>query len=269
MNVAEYLEHLLRAESLSDKLTPATNLDYKVDKIYFKECRSPGRSSKISFSDEQELFPKKKQLKQSSARAKALHFFANHEMLAIEIMADIILKHYDEVVRRGLLDEMLEVIAEEQTHLKLYVDRMNELGVEFGDFSLNDFFWRQSRKVQTLDSYFSVMSLTFEAANLDFALYYSNLFKEYEDPETAKILGIVLRDEIKHVKLGAGQLMSQCSRGQLWDRYVDLLPDLMTPARSKGIHFNKELRYKCGLPEEFVDQLVNYQDNFSVTNRKK
>jgi len=269
MNVYDYLDVLLRSGSIEDKLLapPAqfSNLLTPVRSIFPDK---PGRNSDISFKENQTPFPNKKKLRLDSERAKAIHFFANHELLAIEIMAATILHFYDEVVRRGILDEMLEVIYEEQKHLSLYLSRMNDLGVAFGDFAINDYFWRQFIKVDHLDSYFSLMSLTFEAANLDFALYYSNLFKEYGDIESSKILGIVLADEIKHVHLGAAQLIKVCGEDNLWKCYKESLPEFVTPARAKGIQYNEALRIKSGLPLTFVKEMKEYRDDFTVTNRK-
>ena len=74
---------------------------------------------------------------------------------------------------------------------------------EFGQFPLNDFFWRQMPKLKTPAQYTAVMAMTFEAANLDFAQYYSKIFRSFGDHKTADILDIVLEDEISHVAFGA------------------------------------------------------------------
>jgi len=67
---------------------------------------------------------------------------------AIEMMAAAILIYphsTEEDVRfkKGIVT----ALKDEQKHLSLYIKRMNELGYEFGDFPLNDFFWRQLEKV--------------------------------------------------------------------------------------------------------------------------
>ena len=80
---------------------------------------------------------------------------------------------------------------------------MNEFGVEFGDYPLNDFFWRQLSDIDSFDDFFATMSLTFEAANLDFANFYQKVFSEIGDQKTANILKIVYEDELTHVKLGS------------------------------------------------------------------
>src|SRR5690606_37167787 len=141
---------------------------------------------------------------ETDKKAVALNSFANHELLAIEMMASALLiyphKTEDDLrFKKGVL----VALKDEQKHLSLYIKRLQSLGYEFGDFPLNDFFWRQMEKLKTPAQYLAVMSLTFEAANLDFAQFYSRIFQEQGDLETARILQTVLEDEIAHVALGA------------------------------------------------------------------
>src|SRR5262249_16518514 len=132
---------------------------------------------------------------------------------------------------------ILTALKDEQKHLQLYIGRMNELGYEFGDFPLNDFFWRQMEKLKTPEQYSAVMALTLEAANLDFAQHYSKLFREMGDEKTANILDIVLEDEITHVAFGAHWMKRWKGDRSLWDYFRECLPWPMTPARAKGIGF--------------------------------
>ena len=57
-------------------------------------------------------------------------------------------------------------------------------------------------KLPTAAHYTAVMALTFEAANLDFAQYYADVFRNFGDDRTAGILDQVLEDEISHVSFG-------------------------------------------------------------------
>src|SRR5690606_10733820 len=164
----------------------------------------PGRRGVLQFSEQKMKFPKSQRLNENEKKAMALHSFANHELLAIEMMAAAILvsphKTDDDIkIKKGIFT----ALKDEQKHFKLYVNRLNELGFEFGDFPLNDFFWRQMPSIKSMGEYFAVMALTFEAANLDFAQYYKNVFLSFDDHKTAKILDIVLEDEISHVALGS------------------------------------------------------------------
>jgi uncharacterized ferritin-like protein (DUF455 family) len=112
------------------------------------------------------------------------------------------------------------------------------------------------------------MALTFESANLDFAKYYEECFKEVEDIKSAEIMRIIFEDEISHVALGAHWLNQWKADSNLWDYFNLNLPGLLTPARAKGIHFNKESRIRANLDLDFVDKLEKYRDDFGITNRK-
>ena len=163
---------------------------------------------------------------------------------------------------------IINTIRDEQKHFKLYVHRLNELGYEFGDFPLNDFFWKQMQKIKTPESFIGVMSLTFESANLDFALHYKQIFEQLEDHETAKVLDIVYHDEISHVAFGVHYADRWRNEKSLWEYYLSVLPFPLTPARSRGIGFHEQSRFDAGLSLDFINSLKNYSDTFHVTKRK-
>lgn len=263
---SDFAKQILLGEKLEDKLldTPIQWDKWKT----FELPVLPGRSGRISFSDQQLKFPKVSRLNENERKAMALHSFANHELLAIEMMASAILlyPHSDEEDLR-FKKGILTALKDEQKHLSLYIKRINELGFAFGDFPLNDFFWRQMAKLQTPSQYTSVMALTFEAANLDFAQYYSRIFKEYGDLETARILDVVLEDEITHVAFGAHWMKRWRQDKTLWNYYLESLPWPLTPARSKGNGFDPLLHNKAINDENFIDELVKFDDNFQVTKR--
>ena len=228
----------------------------------------PGRSGKLSFSDQHMKFPKASRLNETEMKAMALHSFANHELLAIEMMAAAILlyPHQNEEETR-FKKGLVTALKEEQKHLGLYIKRLNELGFEFGDFPLNDFFWRQMEKLKTPAQYTAVMSMTFEAANLDFAQYYARVFREMGDNETASILEIVLQDEIGHVAFGSYWMKKWRKEDSLWKYYQASLPWPLTPARSKGIAFDPSIHLKGTQDEDFVKSLIDFDDDFKITKR--
>ncbi len=228
----------------------------------------PGRNSRLTFSQQQLKFPKVSSLNQNQQKAMALHFFANHELLAIEMMAACLLRFpWSELGLRSVR-HLIETIQDEQKHLKLYLDRMEDFETQLGDYPLNDFFWKHLEALDTPAKFFSTMALTFESANLDFAYYYAQIFKGLKDFETADILQRVYEDELRHVKRGQLFLSSQISDKELWDYYQESLPWPITPARAKGIAFSPDHRRKAGLPESFIHRLLTYKDTFAVTKRR-
>ena len=269
IHYTEYARTLLLGTTLEDKLLHPKDIELSENLAEFVLPNQPGRSDRIAFKNEQVKFPKGN-FEQESKRGLALHFFANHELLAIEMMAAALLVYPDHTpemlqFKKGLL----KTIQDEQKHFKLYIQRMKDFGIEFGEFPLNDFFWRAMQNCKTPTHFYSAMALTFESANLDFAKYYEKLFLSVEDEQTAKIMNIVYEDEISHVALGARWLNQWRADKDLWTYYMTNLPGAMTPARAKGNHFDRESRARAGLDDEFISALFGYQDEFKITNRRK
>jgi uncharacterized ferritin-like protein (DUF455 family) len=262
----EFARRVLLGTELSDKLFDPQLTWTKGGSLELP--KQPGRCEKLAFSENRFKFPKAHQLKENEKKAMALHSFANHELLAIEMMAAALLIYPHETeedvrFKRGVHT----ALREEQKHLSLYIGRLNQLGFEFGDFPLNDFFWKQMEKLKTPSQYVAVMALTFEAANLDFAQYYAELFREFGDHETASILDTVLEDEIGHVAFGAHWMKKWREDKSLWDYYRSCLPWPVTPARSKGIGFDPNLHEKAVGDKEFTELLAKFDDDFKVTRR--
>jgi len=270
MNVFEAAFQMLSGGTLEDKLVDLSlindwSFNHQEKSIRFA---SPVRNKKIQFSKKQLKFPKKERLKTREGKVLALHFFANHELLAIEMMAQsLLLFPKMETVEAK---KIVATIIDEQKHFKLYRNKILEWGSDFGDHPVNDFFWRQMASISTLDNFYAVVALTFEQANLDFALYYYDLFNELGEKDMAELFKVVCDDEVSHVARGGKYLRKKLScEKELWDYYCEILPSPLTPSRAKGMVFNEDARIKAGLDTSFINNLKRYNDNFKVTQRKQ
>src|SRR5690606_4659271 len=165
-----------------------------------------------------------------SQAGRVLHAFANHEMLAMELMALALLRFPDAppAFRLGLAHTLLE----EQEHLRLYLARLAALGVSLGDHPLSAFFWTHLRALRSPQELVAAMSLTLEQANLDHARAAADAFTAIGDHETAAVLERVLRDEIGHVAHGVRWLERWREPDEsAWAAYRRWLPAPLTPAR--------------------------------------
>ncbi len=269
MYLSDFAKEILLNGEVSHKLLCASDIEF--DSFEFNQLPiRPVRAQSIKISDDNSVKFPRGHFHEREKKAIALHSFANHELLAIEMMASALLiyPHHTEELRR-FKRGVINSLRDEQKHLKLYIKQLNKLGYEFGDFPLNEFFWSQMHKLKTPMQYLSVMSLTFEAANLDFAHFYKHLFLELGDRDIANVLDIVLMDEISHVQLGVTYLNKWRENKSLWTYYNENLPWPLTPARSKGKHFIEEVRRKAKLDQDFIQQLKNYDDQFAITKRKE
>lgn len=258
MEIKEFAEIILFSPSIEDKLTKVNKFSDNKPSHSLILPKLPARSENIKFESDKNKrnkFPNASDLDQDYYKAVVLHFFANHELLALELMALILLKFPDapKKFRHGIA----RCILEEQEHMRLYIHRMNELGMEFGDISVNDFFWKCISNVKDLKEFVATMSLTLEQANLDFSLYYKNLFKQIGDDRTTAILQQVYDDEIGHVKLGVHWLDQWKNKNETqWDSYVNSLVFPMGPQRAKTKQlFDEEGRRRAGLNEEFIKKI--------------
>jgi uncharacterized ferritin-like protein (DUF455 family) len=199
-------------------------------------------------------FPGDHALDAPLARAQVLHFFANHELLALELLARGVLRFQQAPpsFRAGLA----AILADEQRHLALYVERLGHNGLAFGDLPLNRYFWDALEGIDDPYAFVTALALTFEQANLDFATHYARAFRAVGDADTAEVLDTVLADEIRHVRHGLAWFdrwrPANLSR---WEAWVGALPRPLTPARGRGIGFAREARVAAGLDADTIDRL--------------
>jgi uncharacterized ferritin-like protein (DUF455 family) len=189
-------------------------------------------------------------------RAVCLHRFAGHELLAVEIMAYALLAfpHAPATFRKGLAN----TLKEEQEHVRLYVQRLSEMGVRFGDLPLYRHFWKHTPYLQSPLQYVSMMSLTFEMANLDFAPHYGQAFKQHGDAASSQLMARIFQDEISHVRFGWRWLCNLKQADQpSWDAWIQSIPPLINPCRAKGFIFNAEPRQTAGIPDDWILNLKN------------
>lgn len=276
MTLEEFARLILFGTQLEDKLTECSTSTWnpvwtngttdpsRVLSELSAPCRPievpafPGRPPRLA-KPGKAAFPSIYRLHEPLERGKVLHFFANHELLAMELMALLLLRFPEAPpsFRRGIAG----IIQEEQSHLRLYISRMRELGIEFGDLPVNDYFWNSMKGMQSPLDFTVQMSLTFEQANLDFSLFFRNEIQKADDPITATLLDRVFREEIGHVKHGVtwfNRWRRQAANETDWEAYVQLLPLPMTPQRAKGYEFCESARREAGLSEIFIRELRLY-----------
>ena len=260
----QFAERILFATSIEDKLlAPQTLLadDNRGQGLVVPITPSRPSHLKISQSGERGVRPREHQLSEDRQRGLLLHFFCNHELLATELMALALLKFPEAPVefRKGLL----RTLQEEQVHTQWYLQRMAQCGVSFGEYPVNGFFWRHIAGMQTPLDYVSRLSLTFEQANLDYALHFSAKFAEAGDGVTSELLGRIYQDEIAHVGYGLKWFRRwKGSDRSDWQAYQEMLPFPMSPSRAKGtVMFNAIGRTKAGLDADFISQLQLYSQS--------
>lgn len=256
--VREFAERVLFGDSLADKLAPppAGGLEDLRRGAAIEAPEMPGRPAELKLQADglRADFPSVARIEDERERGRLLHFFANHELLATELMALVLLKFPDAPAefRAGVL----KTLKEEQMHTKLYMRRMEACGVSFGELPVNGFFWNLVAPMGTPLDYVTRLSLTFEQANLDYARGYARVFAQAGDQETAGILDRIYHDEINHVHYGLSWFRKWREGSSDWKSFCSLMSEPLSAARAKGaFEFNEEGRREAGLDEEFIREL--------------
>lgn len=251
-------ERVLFAETLEEKLRPgvaAASDDAPGPAIALPDA--PGRPAELRVRGDgvRVDFPGIHRLDDDRERGVMLHFLANHELLAAELMALVLLRFPDapKEYRAGVYEAM----REEQAHALMYVRRMKECGIAFGELPVNDHFWRLVAPMETPLDFVTRLNLTFEQANLDFSKHYAGLFRQVGDTATAAVLEKIHLDEIGHVGHGLKWFRKWKQRGETdWEGFRRCLAFPLTPARAKGLApFHAESRRLAGLDEDFIRHL--------------
>ena len=258
MEMREAAERVLLAETLEDKLwlapREATD-DAPGPAILTPDQPGRPRELRIRGKGVRAEFPGIHRIDDDRERGVMLHFLANHELLAAELMALVLLKFpgAPKEYRAGVYEAM----REEQMHTLMYVRRMRECGIAFGELPVNDYFWRIIAPMATPLDFVTRLNLTFEQANLDFSKNYAGLFRRAGDTATAAVLEKIYQDEIGHVGHGVKWFRRWKERGCTdWDAFRKALVFPMTPARAKGLApFNAEGRRLAGIDEDFIRHL--------------
>ena len=257
MELREFAERVLFATTLEEKLQPPGVITDERPGSALVTPDAPGRPRGLNFKitgTSRGEFPGTRHLEQNHERGRLLHFFANHELLATELMALVLLKFPDAptAFRKGVL----ETLKDEQEHTRLYMERMKSCDIEFGSIPVSGYFWRAVSGMESPMDYVAGLSLTFEQANLDFARHFSSCFADIGDAESAKLLQKIYRDEIGHVAYGLKWFRRWKNPTESdWEAFCRQLKFPLSPARAKGLSLNVEGRRAAGLPQEFIENL--------------
>jgi uncharacterized ferritin-like protein (DUF455 family) len=260
MELREFAEQVLFATTLDDKLRyPATITDERPGTALVTPAM-PGRPAELRFKDQHSGkmdFPSAHRLERERERGLLLHFFANHELLATELMALVLLKFPEApaAFRRGVW----RTLKEEQEHTRLYLRRMEECGIHFGDIPVSGYFWRSVAGMENPMDYVAGLSLTFEQANLDYCRHFARGFEAAGDGATARLLERIYRDEIGHVAYGLKWFRRWKNPLESdWEAFCGQLKFPLSPQRAKGVTLNVEGRRAAGLDEAFINELSVY-----------
>jgi uncharacterized ferritin-like protein (DUF455 family) len=187
-------------------------------------------------------------------RAALLHALAHIEFNAIGLALDHLWRF--PALPEEYYRDWLRVAAEEAHHFSLLRQRLLDAGHDYGDFPAHDGLWEMARR--TADDPLSRMALvprTLEARGLDASPAVRAKFAAVGDADSARVIDVILRDEINHVAVGNRWFRFLCDR-----RGCDPETTYREVARRCGAPrqrgpFNVAARLQAGFTPREIEQL--------------
>lgn len=184
--------------------------------------------------DKPELVPPKLVPQRSpttvEGRARLLHAIVHIEFSAINLALDHAARFRS--LPEQYYADWIGVAAEEAYHFTILRERLNSLGYDYGDFPAHAGLWEMAMK--TADDPLARMALVprlLEARGLDATPPIQRRLEQVGDEASARVLDIILRDEIGHVGLGDHWFRYLCSaqNREPESTYRDLLRHFKAP----------------------------------------
>ncbi len=262
MEIRQWALRIFQADNLEEKLLePEGGLKALTDEqpgapVPWNRPARP-RHLQVAARRARKKFPHPQSLHQPEMRVRCLHAFANHELMALEMMAWALLAfpQAERTFRKGLA----KILLDEQGHFRLYVERLHRLNVNFGDLPINDHFWRVGPDLSSPLDWVCAMHLTFEQSNLDHAPFYGRLFRQADDLDSAQLMQTIFEDEIQHVRFGSRWLKHyQPADSSAFETFLRHCAPGNPADRARGIEFQEQARRQAGLDEDFIRSLRHW-----------
>ena len=182
-------------------------------------------------------------------RGALLHALAHIELNAVDLALDVVWRF--EGMPAAFYGDWLSVARDEALHFQLLVARLQSLGFAYGDFPAHNGLWEMAEKTKhELLARLALVPRTLEARGLDASPAIRQKLLGVGDRESAQVLDVILRDEIRHVRFGNEWYRALCRQ-----RGLDPVATYAQLARQHGAPrlrgpFNLEARRAAGFEED-------------------
>jgi len=214
----------------------------------------PGRPARPELVDAAKV--PRRRLGSAGGRAALVHAVAHIEFNAINLALDAVYRF------RGMppayYADWLSVAADEARHFQLLRDRLQDLGMAYGDLPAHNGLWEMAEK--TADSCLARMALVprvLEARGLDVTPGMIVRLQAAGDRRTAALLEVILDEEVRHVAIGTHWFRHCCAQQGLEpvSTFLELLKSRYGGA-PRG-PFNLEARYAAGFAREEMEAFAD------------
>ncbi len=227
------------------QLTLEAHTDWCDNAVLQRDC--PGRPERPELIAATNTL--RRSMNSGEGRAIMVHALAHIEFNAINLALDAVVRF------TGLSEDYYwdwwRVAAEEAYHFSLIRRHLQTLGAQYGDFPAHDNLWEMAERTRhSFADRMAMVPRTLEARGLDACPIMQEKFRQAGDEQAARILDIILRDEITHVALGHRWFIYACAQNQVEPIYT--YRRLAEHYRAPRVRppFNREARRAAGFFEE-------------------
>ena len=187
--------------------------------------RAPGRPARPELVPPRDL--PQRGLGSVEGRAAFVHAIAHIEFNAINLAWDAVYRFRGMPV--AFYADWVSVADDEARHFSMLARRLAELGASYGDFQAHNGLWEMAEK--TADSCLARMALVprvLEARGLDVTPGMIVRLRGLGDDDSADILEVILREEVRHVAIGS-QWFAWCCRREgreAESAFIELIRDV-------------------------------------------
>jgi uncharacterized ferritin-like protein (DUF455 family) len=138
-----------------------------------------------------------------TGRQALLHAVAHIELNAIDLAWDLIGRFACPTRPRAFFDDWVRVADDEARHFGLLCARLSALGSQYGALPVHAGMWDSAYRTRhDLLARLAVVPLVLEARGLDVAPAMITGLTQANDEESARLLALILNEEIGHVATG-------------------------------------------------------------------
>jgi uncharacterized ferritin-like protein (DUF455 family) len=199
---------------------------------------------------------KQRSLGTVAGRAALIHALTHIELNAVDLALDIVWRFGN--LPTAFYSDWLGVAREEAMHFQLLRAHLQSHGFDYGDFPAHNGLWEMAEKTKNdLLARLALVPRTLEARGLDASPAVKDKLLRAGDTRGGEILDIILRDEIKHVRIGNEWYRRMCDERNLDSvaAFSELVRRYEAP-RPRG-PFNLVARRAAGFNEQEIAELVN------------
>ena len=264
-SIAEAVRGVLLAAEPAEKVRRArqTARDWRLGRLDWSfEVAMPDRPARPA---RPELLPPARMAKRGKGgsergRAALVHALAHIEFVAIDLAFDMA-GRFGAAFPRAFVDDWMTVGADEAMHFALLDRRLRAMNLSYGALPAHDGLWEAAASTaHDRMARLAVVPMVLEARGLDVTPASIARFRAAGDEASARILGRIMHDEIKHVAAGVKWFRHACRE----ERFVPAPQwrKLLSTHFRGGLKppFNDSAREAAGLTRDFYQPLASVKD---------